>query len=591
MESPRDPLPADVSAEPEPADPPPAEATDPPPAEATGPQAAQPAAQAAAGPEPAAAVPRPRDPGEPTEPLRLGEPAEPLPPGDADLIAASRAGDAAAYDTLYRRHVAAAHSLARQLVRNRAEADDVVAETFAKILDLLHRGGGPDDAFRPYLLAAVRRAAYDRHRAERRQLVTDEMETFDRGVPFADPAVADLERTMIARAFASLPERWQAVLWHTEIEGARPADVAPLLGLTANGVAALAYRAREGLRQAYLQMHLSGAVRDECRPVAAKLGAYVRGGLAKREAAVVGAHLDQCAECRRVFAELGDVNVALKGIVAPIVLGPAAVAYLASAAGQGSAGAWIAGRLGWFRHASKGQAAAAGVAAAAVVGMAAAAMALTGHTGPAPARHALPPAAAGGRAQGASSSSGPGSSASRHPGSGSQPAAAAPAPSSAAPGNAPTSASSSTAPAPQAQIAARINPVGTLSQGATGIVGFSVDNTGSGPAATVTANVSLPVGVSLLAGGTLGRASLDRSSPGGWTCAPVGGGATCTHGPLAANASTTSYLQVVVAADAPPGQPPAISVHGGGRRATARGTAGYRPAGSQPGSPRPAGTP
>lgn len=142
MESARDPLPADVSAEPEPADPP---------------------------------------------------PAEPLPPGDTDLIAASRAGDAAAYDTLYRRHVASAHSLARQLVRNRAEADDVVAETFAKILDLLHRGGGPDDAFRPYLLTAVRRAAYDRHRAERRQLVTDEMETFDRDVPFADPAVADLE--------------------------------------------------------------------------------------------------------------------------------------------------------------------------------------------------------------------------------------------------------------------------------------------------------------------------------------------------------------------------------------------------------------
>ena len=284
--------------------------------------------------------------------------AEPLLPSDADLIEASRTGDAAAYDSLYRRHVAAAHGLARQLVRNRAEADNVVAETFAKILDLLHRGGGPDDAFRPYLLTAVRRAAYDRHRAERRQFVTDEMEAFDRGVPFADPAVADLERTMIARAFASLPERWQAVLWHTEIEGARAADVAPLLGLTANSVAALADRAREGLRQAYLQMHLSRAVRDECRPVAAKLGASVRGGLAKRDAAVVGAHLDQCAECRRVFAELGDVNVALKGIVAPIVLGPAAVAYLASAAGKGSAGAWIAGRLAWFR--ATGVAAAAG---------------------------------------------------------------------------------------------------------------------------------------------------------------------------------------------------------------------------------------
>ena len=106
----------------------------------------------------------PRDPlparlDESAEPLRLGESAEPLPPSDADLIAACRAGDAAAYDTLYRRHVTAAHGLARQLVRNRAEADDVVAETFAKILDLLHRGGGPDDAFRPYLLTAIPRAA------------------------------------------------------------------------------------------------------------------------------------------------------------------------------------------------------------------------------------------------------------------------------------------------------------------------------------------------------------------------------------------------------------------------------------------------
>jgi len=344
-------------------------------------------------------------------------PAEPLPPGDADLIAASRTGDVAAYATLYQRHVAAAHGLARQLVRGQAEADDVVAETFAKVLDLLRRGGGPDGAFRPYLLTAIRRAAYDRHRAERRQVVTDEMEAFDPGVPFADPAVADLERTMIAGAFASLPERWQAVLWHTEIEGARPAEVASLLGLTANGVAALAYRAREGLRQAYLQMHMSGAVRDECRPVAAKLGAYVRGGLTKRDAAVVAAHLDQCADCQQIFAELGDVNVALKGIVAPIVLGPAAAAYLASAAVKGSAGGWIAGRLTWFRHAPKGQrAAAAGVAVAAVAGLAAVAvaMALTGHTTPAPgaatAHRAVPPAAApapGGTSAPAASKSSP----------------------------------------------------------------------------------------------------------------------------------------------------------------------------------------
>jgi RNA polymerase sigma factor (sigma-70 family) len=307
-------------------------------------------------------------------------PAEPLPPSDTDLIAASRSGGGKAYDTLYRRHVTAARSLARQLVRGQAEADDVVAETFAKILDLLRRGGGPEGAFRPYLLTAVRRAAYDRHRAERRQVVTDQMEAFDPGVPFADPAVADLERTMIARAFASLPERWQAVLWHTEIEGARPAEVAALLGLTANGVAALAYRAREGLRQAYLQMHLSGAARTECRPVAAKLGAYVRGGLAKRDATMVAGHLDQCADCRRIFAELGDVNVALKAIVAPVILGPAAAAYLASVAARGSAAGWVMARLGQVRHVVKGEHAALVAATVATVTLVTVALAMGGHS-------------------------------------------------------------------------------------------------------------------------------------------------------------------------------------------------------------------
>ncbi len=493
------------------------------------------------GPLPAEPVPTKPAPTRPVlvEPLS----AEPLPPSDADLIAASRSGDAAAYDTLYRRHAAAARNLARQLVRGQAEADDVVAETFAKILDLLRRGGGPEGAFRPYLLTAVRRAAYDRHRAERRQLVTDQMEAFDPGVPFADPAVADLERTMIARAFASLPQRWQAVLWHTEIEGARPAEVATLLGLTANGVAALAYRAREGLRQAYLQMHLSGAARAECRPVAAKLGAYVRGGLAKRDAAMVARHLDQCADCRRIFAELGDVNVALKAIVAPVVLGPAAAAYLASAAGRGSAAGRVTARLGRVRHVANGQHVAVVAASVATVGLVAAAVALGGHHGAAPgpvAAHRAPPPAAAPAAASAGNSD-PVLPADSRPRA-SHPAAAGPVPPSgpstlsqpselpapaqlpppvrpsrparrqpAPPAPAKPSAPAvplpvpppatpviAGAPAPDPRIVTRLDPAGPLPPSGSGIVGISVTNAGPG-LLQVTANVSL-LGINLTLG-------------------------------------------------------------------------------------------
>src|SRR5579859_3445068 len=302
----------------------------------------------------------------------------PLPLSDADLITASRASDPDAFATLYQRHMVAARTLARQLVRGRSEADDLVAEAFTRILAHLKRGGGPDTAFRAYLLTTVRRAAYDRLRAEGKLVVSDQMESFDPGVPFTDPAVADLERSMIARAFFSLPGRWQAVLWHTEVESARPAEVAALLGLTANGVAALAYRAREGLRQAYLQMHLSGAIRTECRPVVSKLGAYVRDGLSRQQSATIAAHLAHCDDCQAVYAELADVNKALRGI-APVVLGPAAAAYLAAAAHKGGL-AWLGGKVLWFRHAPKSQqATTAGVTAAAAAGIAALALLLTGH--------------------------------------------------------------------------------------------------------------------------------------------------------------------------------------------------------------------
>src|SRR6202034_3516226 len=92
--------------------------------------------------------------------------SDPLPPSDAELITASRASGSDAYAVLYQRHVVAARGLARQLVRGRAEAEDIVAEAFARVLAQLKRGRGPDTAFRAYLLTTVRRVAYDRLRAE-----------------------------------------------------------------------------------------------------------------------------------------------------------------------------------------------------------------------------------------------------------------------------------------------------------------------------------------------------------------------------------------------------------------------------------------
>ena len=192
-------------------------------------------------------------------------------PGDAELISAVRGGDTDAYGALFERHVEAARRLARQLV-SPGDAEDLVSEAFVKVLGVLQRGGGPDVAFRAYLLTAVRRLQVDRFRATSRLHTTDDMEAFDPGVPFVDTAVEGFESAAAARAFASLPERWQLVLWHTEVEGDRPADIAPLLGMSANSVSALAYRAREGLRQAFLTQHAAELEEGDCRWTHTQLG-------------------------------------------------------------------------------------------------------------------------------------------------------------------------------------------------------------------------------------------------------------------------------------------------------------------------------
>ncbi|WP_051898664.1 sigma-70 family RNA polymerase sigma factor [Sciscionella sediminilitoris] len=318
-------------------------------------------------------------------------PAQASGPSDAELINSVRHGSTTAYGELYQRHVAAAYNLARQVSRSPAEADDLVSEAFAKVLDTLRAGNGPDTAFRAYLLTSLRHTAYDKTRRDRKVEYTDDVTTSGApadsiSVPFSDTAVAGLDRSLAARAFARLPERWQTVLWHMEVEGSSASEVATILGISPNGVSALAYRAREGLRQAYLQVHLAETGEDRCRATVDRLGAWTRGGLAKRETAQVEAHLDECEQCRALAAELADVNGALRAVLAPLVLGGAAAGYLAVA---GSTTAHAATAVGAASSAGGAAGAAAamprqfigvGVGTAAVA--AAVAVAMTAGSGP-----------------------------------------------------------------------------------------------------------------------------------------------------------------------------------------------------------------
>ncbi|WP_314324272.1 sigma-70 family RNA polymerase sigma factor [Paenarthrobacter ilicis] len=265
---------------------------------------------------------------------------------DPRIIAMVRQGDAEAFDELYQRHLSVAVYVARSQTDNPSDADDVVAESFASIFQQLMEGKGPDEFFRSYLLTVVRRTAHDRNRKARRMPTSVDDSVLDSPVLDHDPVLSDLESGIMAKAFKSLPERWQAVLWHLDIEGLKPAAVAPFVGLSPNGVSSLAIRAREGLRQAYLQQHITRTVDEGCEEYASQLGKYARNALKRTSQEKVSAHLEGCAKCTALLIELNDVQGGMKAILFPVITGVTFTPGFLTAAGQGTHGPAVASSAG-----------------------------------------------------------------------------------------------------------------------------------------------------------------------------------------------------------------------------------------------------
>lgn len=296
-------------------------------------------------------VPLQRDPSRGVDPATGPEDRD-LPPSDAQLLSDLRAGDDSAYEEMYRRHAPAVRRYARSCCRDVHTAEDLTGEVFARTLQAVRGGAGPESAVRAYLLTTVRRVAASWARTARREHLVEDFAVFAVSSAEApvDDATLDLgadvramqeaDRSMAVQAFRSLPERYQTVLWHTTVEEESPSEVAPLLGLTANATAVLAHRAREGLKQAYLQAHVSQSLTagGDCARYADRLGAYARGGLRMRAERGLRKHLDTCPQCRLAALEVADVNQRIRALLPVAFIGWFAAGYAVKTAAAGAAG-------------------------------------------------------------------------------------------------------------------------------------------------------------------------------------------------------------------------------------------------------------
>lgn len=229
---------------------------------------------------------------------------------DTDLLTRARTGDGAAIGELYEIHRPAAHRLAVLLV-GFDEADDLLADSFARVVARFISGAGPTTNFHGYLFTTMRNRHRDlQRRGAHEEPASDHPWLLEAAVAPSEDTAEDFDTDLAAAALASLPPAWQQVIHLLEVEERTVAEAAAMLGLRPAALSSLAYRGREGLRAAYLDqlIKLAPARTSECDWVRQRMSRYVRGTLCGSSVARSDSHLLLCTTCAPLLGHLRQVN-------------------------------------------------------------------------------------------------------------------------------------------------------------------------------------------------------------------------------------------------------------------------------------------
>ncbi len=165
---------------------------------------------------------------------------------EASDVAAAAAGDARAFERLYRRHVGRVHGLARRMAGPHA-ADELTQDIFVRAWEKLDTFRG-EAAFGSWLYRLGVNVIYNRQRkagARARRIIASEAAVAAAPAPRRRlEAVLDFEE-----AIEKLPEGARQVFVLHDVEGYKHREIAQLLDVTAGTSKSQLHRARMLLRE------------------------------------------------------------------------------------------------------------------------------------------------------------------------------------------------------------------------------------------------------------------------------------------------------------------------------------------------------
>jgi RNA polymerase sigma-70 factor (ECF subfamily) len=177
---------------------------------------------------------------------RLPATAETSAPADG-VAAGSDASeylDEAAFGRLHAETARPLWSYLYRVLGDAAQAEDLVQETFLRLLRARVAGLSEGER-RAYAFRVAGNLAVDSWRRRRRE--GDVLESIERGTP---PEQAPRERHLdVARSFDRLKPQERAMLWLAYVEGSAHEEIAQSLHLKTGSIRVLLFRARRRLRE------------------------------------------------------------------------------------------------------------------------------------------------------------------------------------------------------------------------------------------------------------------------------------------------------------------------------------------------------
>jgi RNA polymerase sigma-70 factor (ECF subfamily) len=197
--------------------------------------------------------------GDAATPERLEDP-------DDILVAQAQAGDVSAFDTLVRRHIVRVTRIARALLHNRADADDVVQDAFVRAYDRLYTLDVSRGGFGRWITRIVTNAGLNAIKARRVRhaepvhLMSDLAST---DVEPDEAATREEVRRRFREALGKLTPQQRLIVTLYEVEGVPTALIAEQLSMKPETVRWHLHKARGALRQALSIFRGTGDAHDD----------------------------------------------------------------------------------------------------------------------------------------------------------------------------------------------------------------------------------------------------------------------------------------------------------------------------------------